>query len=368
MRLAVALIVVMILYGILAALYRKYWNMGLGIHLSFSKDIANIGEQVTLTEVIENKKTLPLPILHVKFKTSRTFEFEDKENAQTTDHYYRNDVFSILGRQKVTRFLPFKTTHRGYFPITELHITSRDLFLTKTFADVLPNQTALYVLPERLNLQQFSAMHEQMLGDFHTHRQSIEDPFAFCGIRPYQNFDTMKSINWKATAHTGMLMVNQFQPSTESEVRIFLNLTPYMKSCANGLFEHAINIANTVGYAFIEDDIDVSLNTNAFDILTKKPICLTSGHSMEHKLSLGRILSRIDLQQKCSDFMELLKSSIKQESHPVSYILISTYRDNALLSFFESFGADDSMYWIIPEYAYTDVNYNNRRIMKWELL
>ncbi len=367
MRLLIALTVVMLLYGIQAFLYRRHWNTNLKVFLSFSRDVVNIGDQVVLTEVIENKKSLPLPILHVKFKTSRTFDFDEKENAQITDHYYRNDVFSILGRQRVTRKLPFTTTHRGYFAITELHITSRDLFLTKTFANVLPNQTALYVFPKLLALQPFPAMHEQMLGDFHTHRQSIEDPFAICGIRKYQSFDTMKSINWKATAHTGMLMVNQFEPATSNEVRIFLNLTPYVTSFTDGLSEHAINIANTVGCAFIEDNVDVSLHTNVYDIVTKKPSQLYAGHSMEHKTSLSRILSRIDLHQKCSDFMELITTSIRQEDHPVSYIMISTYRDDSLFSFFEGCLKKENIYWIIPEYAYADVHFKNSNIMKWEL-
>lgn len=367
MRLVIALAVMMLLYSIQSRLYREYWDLGLGIRLSFSKDTANMGEQIVLTEVIENRKPIPLPILHVKFRTARTFVFEDNENAQTTDHYYRNDVFSILGRQKVTRQLPFLATHRGYFPINELHITSKDLFLTRSFAGVLPNDTALYVLPERLEMKPFSSMHEQMLGDFHTHRQSMEDPFAFAGIRPYQTFDPMKSINWKTTAHMGMLMVNQYQPATSNEVRIFLNLTPYMKAYADGLFEHAINIANTVGAALIDDSIDVSLHTNAYDIVTKEQPYLAAGHSTDHKLTLARMLSRIDLKQRCSDFMELLTGSVKKEDHPISYILISTYRDEALLSFFESFAADDNMYWIIPEYSYADIHYTNHRILKWEL-
>lgn len=367
MRLIIALAVLMLLYSIQSRLYREYWNIGLRIRLTFSKDTANIGEQIVLTQVIENRKALPLPILHVKFRTTRTFSFEDNENTQTTDYHYRNDVFSVLGKQKVTRQLPFLVTHRGYFSINELHLTSRDLFLTKSFVSILPNDTAIYVLPERLQAKHFASMHEQMLGDFHTHRQSMEDPFAFAGIRPYQTFDTMKSINWKSTAHMGMLMVNQYQPATSNEVRIFLNLTPYMQSYADGLFEHAINIANTVGSAFIDDAIDVSLQTNAYDILTKEQSYLAPGHGKEHKLTLARMLSRIDLKQKCSDFMELVRNSIKKENHPVSYILISTYRDDALLSLFERFAAKDNMYWIIPEYSYANIHYTNQRIMKWEV-
>lgn len=367
MRLIIALVVVITIYSIQAYLYRRYWDKDLSVSLSFSKQTVEIGEKVELTEVIENHKSLPLPVLHVKFKTARTFAFDNTENAQISDHYYRNDVFSIAGYQRITRTLPFTPAQRGYFPITEVHLISKNLFLTSQFAKVLDNDTALYVLPSTLPLHSFTPMQEQIMGDFISNKQGMEDPFFFRGIRPYQSYDTMKSINWKASAHTGNMMVNQYFPTTSNEVRILLNLTPYKKSNADILYEHGIRIANTIGTSFMEKDIDVSFYTNGVDIVTKDMPVLHAGHGRQHKLSLSKLLSRLDLHQKPSDFLELATSLMKKESHAVSYILISTYRDDAMHSFFNENRMQFDIHWIIPEFDYNEVTITHANMLRWDL-
>ncbi len=368
MRLIIAIGIVLLLYSIQSRLYRKYWKRGLDVTLSFSRDTADIGEELSLTEVITNRKSLPLPILHVKFYTARSFLFSDNQNAQTTDHYYRNDVFSILGNQKITRQLTFQTTHRGYFAIDSLQITSKDLFLMRTFATSLENRTYLYVLPAIIHGTAFDTVKDKILGDMHANGQGPEDPYAFCGIRAYQTYDSMKHINWKATAHTGTLMVNQYQPAISDEVCILLNMTPYSKSGADALQEHAINIAHSLGLAFMEHAIDVSLYTNGCDILSKAQPCLMRGHGTEHQMSLSRLLSRLDIRQKCTSFTEMMRTHLQDGSHRIRYIIISTYRDDALLSIFESICPRTDAYWIIPEYPSADIRYDNRNIIKWSLI
>ena len=52
----------------------------------------------------------------------------------------------------------------------------------------------------------------------------LEDPFAFAAIRDYTPDDPMKTINWKASARTGSLMVNTFTSTVSSGVRVFLDV------------------------------------------------------------------------------------------------------------------------------------------------
>jgi uncharacterized protein (DUF58 family) len=61
-------------------------------------------------------------------------------------------------------------------------------------------------------------------GVMQTKRQFLEDPFEYRGMREYQPYDDMKSINWKATAKTGDFKVNLHDFTTVRSVRIFLNL------------------------------------------------------------------------------------------------------------------------------------------------
>ena len=52
-------------------LYKKYWAKNLYVSVSFRQDAIYEGDEGEIVEVIENRKRLPLPILKVKFQTSK---------------------------------------------------------------------------------------------------------------------------------------------------------------------------------------------------------------------------------------------------------------------------------------------------------
>lgn len=72
--------------------------------LNFSKKNAVCGETIELIETVTNKKRLPLPYINLKFQVNRAFRFEDgEENSVVSDNTYRNDIFSLMMYQKVTK-------------------------------------------------------------------------------------------------------------------------------------------------------------------------------------------------------------------------------------------------------------------------
>ena len=359
MRLLIAVFVVIGVYSLQLKLYRKYWNRGLSIDLSFSKDMVPCGEKVELVEVIGNDKMLALPILNVKFATSRSFLFDEEINANVSDRYYRNDIFSVLGNQRIERRLKFVTTARGIFRIKELQVSTKDLFLKHPFANIMNNSTELIVFPKRIPMEQYVKIRNQMMGEYEVNRWDNPDPFAFRGIRPYQTFDGMGSINWKATARFDELMVNQYCPTTKNEVRIYLNLRPYMKSQAYLLAEHAISIISTIAADFISLGINVSFYTNGWDVeaevndqeepdISKHPT-LTAGGGRAHMTALDIMLSRIDIRKKASDFMDILNKGFDKAADQITHIIVSTYRDDELYMFYEQHYNTGSVCWIVPE-------------------
>jgi uncharacterized protein (DUF58 family) len=52
----------------------------------------------------------------------------------------------------------------------------------------------------------------------------FEDPSRVAGKREYQAGDSLRRIDWKASAVAGRLQVRQYQPAISLEVAIFLNL------------------------------------------------------------------------------------------------------------------------------------------------
>lgn len=392
MRLLIAFVAVWVIYNMQLRLYKKYWEYGLEVDLKFSKNIVSFGEKVELIEVIENNKPLPLPILNVKFATSRSFIFDEEENANVSDRYYRNDIFSILGYQKIERRLEFVTSARGVSRINELQVSTRDLFLKHPFADIMDNQTEIIVLPKRIPLENYVWIHNQLMGDYETVRWDNPDPFVFRGIRPYQSFDTMGSINWKATAKVGDLMVNQYQPTTESEAKIYLNLRPYMKSQADFLAEHAISIVSTIASEYISHGINVSFYTNGWDLdvdmaepentekhnditnddkrtgaaITLNPH-LDMGGGREHLKTLDVMLARIDISKKASDMMRILEEGFANAKDNTTHILVSTYRDDALYDFFEKHIGNTVFYWIVPEREGNIVDLRYNGMYRWDV-
>ena len=113
------LIIVMLLgagavYMVLRKIYAALWYKNLTVRIDFSKKNAVCGETIELVETVTNKKRLPLPYINLKFQVNRAFRFEDgEENSVVSDNTYRNDIFSLMMYQKVTRKIPIKCTKRG---------------------------------------------------------------------------------------------------------------------------------------------------------------------------------------------------------------------------------------------------------------
>ena len=209
----IRLIVIGILFFLLFLLqrevYKRLWNRHLTVTVAFGQDHIFQGSQGELKEIIENRKRLPLSMLKVKFKTDRHLLFDSGQGSRTTDQFYRNDVFHIGSGEKVTRTLKFQGGRRGYYHIDSASLVASDFLLTGMFLADVPAKTSLYVYPRPFDSREFRISLTKLNGEVLARRHLLEDPFEYRGIREYQPFDDMRSINWKATAKTDDLKVNQ---------------------------------------------------------------------------------------------------------------------------------------------------------------
>lgn len=96
-----------LLYILQDLIYKTFWDKNLSVSIHFQDKAVLEGEQATLTEVIENRKLLPLAYLNVKFQVSRNLVFQNMENTSVSDFNYKNDVFSVLFHQRIRRTLVF---------------------------------------------------------------------------------------------------------------------------------------------------------------------------------------------------------------------------------------------------------------------
>lgn len=331
MEIIITVFFCIIIYVSQQTIYHKYWDKKLKVEIKFMEQYVEAGDKAEITEVVNNAKLLPLPAFHVKFSTSKTFLFSENDNSRVTDLYHRNDAFSIMGNQKVTRRLNFTTTKRGMYFITGTNIIARDFFLVKAFAKALPDTDYIYVLPRKKRTPELQALYNAVIGEIETKSGLYEDPFSFRGIREYTTSDSMRSINWKATAKTDELMVNVYNNTCEERIRILLNLEMNAMIKIEYVTELCIELASTLSAEFIHCGIPVSLETNGLDVLTGELVGVESGASAEHIITVDKHLARIKANGGIAPFLSILQNEHHKADKNTTYIIVSAYHKQDLL-------------------------------------
>lgn len=291
-----------LLFVIQKRVYEKLWQRSLYVSVSFGNEPIFEGDQGELKEIIENKKRLPLSVLKVKFKTDRHLIFGNEKGSRTTDQYYRNDIFRIGGGERVTRTLKFQGGRRGYYTIDEVSLVASDLFFLSQLTADKKVKTELYVYPRPYDAARLRRSLIQMNGEMLSRRHLQEDPFEYRGIREYQPYDDMRSINWKATAKTGDFKVNQRNYTSLKSVRIFFNIQDDNILKKEAAVEMTLRIAASLCQLFLRQGVQVSCYGNGVDIVTRSPLSIHPKAGQGQMDAVYRGLARIDTEQPAVDF------------------------------------------------------------------
>ncbi|MDO4327972.1 MAG: DUF58 domain-containing protein [Lachnospiraceae bacterium] len=291
-----------LMFLIQGIVYSRYWDRGLQARLWFAQPALREGERGELKEVVENRKRMPLPVLHVNLQINRSLVFASQENTAVSDQAYRRDVFSVLPYQQITRTLPFTAAKRGYYPCREVELVGRTLFFQGPFVKKIPQQTSLYVYPKAISMEPVKAACQEMLGEYLWKKRLFEDPFSFQGIRDYEPHDSFRQVNWKAYGRTGQLKVNVFEHTAMAKAEILLNLKGDSIWTEELLLEGVIRVGAALAEQWIALGVPVGLQTNGRDLESGGLVTVRSGAGAAHARTILQALSRIDLSK--TDFRQ----------------------------------------------------------------
>lgn len=252
----------LILTGLWNLYYSRHWNANLTVSLAFLQNFVYTGERVQMTEQIENRKKMMLPVLEVGFHMDKNLAFYDCENTSVSDFTYKRDIFALLGRQRVTRRLTLDCTKRGYYRIDTSYLTAFSMLHRRRFSAECPADTELYVYAARTDVSELLVACERLMGSLQCAKRLYEDPFAFSSIREYTVTDPMNTINWKASARTGDLMVNTFESTLTEKVMIYLDVEDSGILKYEHLTEEAISVAASLAQKLIGRGMEVGICVN----------------------------------------------------------------------------------------------------------
>lgn len=314
---------VLIFFFLQQMLYKKLWDKNLYVSVSFKESEMTEGETGEVIEIVENRKRLPLNMLKVKFQTSRHLGFADDKSSKTTDQYYRNDIFQIGGGEKITRRLTFVGKKRGYYHISNIDMVGSDLFLTTEMVKNQGTTCYLYVYPKMFNSREFGLSLQKLNGEVLVKRHLLEDPFEYRGIREYQAYDDIRSVNWKATARTGALKVNQKNYTAMQTIRIFLNVEDRGILKKDAEVETCMQIVMGLAKYFLDQGIKVSCYANGKDVITGEYVCIDGGAGAGQQDVIGKALARINTEVNPWPFGELFEDIILKESQGLVTLFVS---------------------------------------------
>ncbi len=281
-----------IFFWIQGRVYERLWKKNLKIQIAFQDQPAMEGERASLTETIRNEKSFPIPLLHVKFETSRYLVFDEQEHVSLSDHSYKNDLFGVMPWQQIRRTLGFTCKKRGHYTIERAELVSSFLFFRDIHHERRPVDTEIYVYPRRLYLPELDIFLKQLVWSQRSKRRLYEDPFSFAGIREYQPYDPQRYINWMASAKTGQLMVNIRDYTSGQPVMILVNLEASLTWHTDALLEESIRLAVTAAALLTEAGVPVSVWTTRD--LAAPPPPEASGRALDQ---LNRRMAVLDLEQ-----------------------------------------------------------------------
>ena len=313
-------------------IYERFWDKDLSLDFAFSSREAFEGDKLYLSEELTNRKPLPLPWIFARFQVSRNLKFATEANPDADNNYFQFDIFSIMMYQRIRRKRSFTCEKRGFYKIRRLDMLCSNLFHTKHFHKRLECTIGLTVFPrpiEDYNLQNiiFKNLDAMILSN------SLINPdvFEFKGIREYLPTDSLRFVNFKASAVSQQLMVNIHAPTTSKRLEILLNLEPYAIRTNSELYEQSIRLAAAIAKHYIGEDVKVGLITNGLDISTAQPITIQGGSSSGHLYKIYEALARTAIPLICPPFAHMLD---KLDNTETVYAIISPNHDDDLLAAF----------------------------------
>lgn len=250
---------------ILRRVYKNLWSRNLSFRLDFDSPAVYAGGTAGILEVVENRKRLPVPLLEVCFRIQKGIQLPGVENVLTSDYIYKRDLFSLMGMESVTRTYKAGCPRRGCYSFSQMPLTCRSLLLGSAYTCDSGSDKNLYVYAARTDVSDIMPVFESLFGEFQSSRKYYEDPFAFSGIRDYTLQDPMKTINWKASARTGSLMVNTFSSVLSSQIMIYLDVSDRFLLKKDEQLEECISVAATMAARLLGDGMEVGLSVNTPD-------------------------------------------------------------------------------------------------------
>jgi uncharacterized protein (DUF58 family) len=267
-----------------------------------------LGEKIKIDLHVQNRSWLPIPWLELR---------ETLPVALAGPHSFRS-VIHLPPRGDAKFEYSMDAIKRGYYPVGPLFISTGDILGLSDALQAESQAEHLVVYPRIVPFTSVKIPSRSPQGTLRHSTPLFEDPTRVFGKRGYVSGDSLRRIDWKASASTGRLQVKLLEPSIALETCIILNLDTedyYYRSRIDST-ELAIVIAASISSWFIEKKKMAGLTVNGRDPLTAdgRPQPLPPHKGKGHLMRLLETLARVDVVENSS-----LASLVQKQRHGLAW-------------------------------------------------
>lgn len=358
MRIILILFVTIGFYWLQRYVFVKNCYKKLNAVVDFSNSGLFEGESLKLKILISNKKIMPVWWLTVKYKLSRNLVFQGIKDSNLGNDNYCCDSFFVMSYERVIKEYELLAARRGYYYIGEIELNSGDFFGDTRLIMKLNNNSELYVYPRLIAAEEMRVVFNKIYGEIISRRNFQEDPFQLRGIREYSAFDSMKAINWKATARSGELKVNEFESTCSGGITILLNVEKFNNFDKPEVLEKAVSIAATLVTDFIKVGLEVELLSNGRNEFLGEEVWVQSGCTLEKNVEIYEALAALNINTMGRPLAEFIDEEISGMRKNRVIILISHYNSIGVMEIFRTKMAQGyTLKWIVPEIETLDTTF-----------
>jgi uncharacterized protein (DUF58 family) len=263
------------------------------------EDHAFPGETITVDLRVANRKPLPLPWLDVRERFPADMIAPDDEEFRISG---RADVMqtdwstSVGGDQRVMRRYDLHCPDRGVFELGPTRLRSGDLFGLFSDERLEDRLTPVIVYPRTVDLGDLGLLARRPFGERPRGIPVFEDPSRVAGVRDYRPGDSLRRIDWNATARLGRLQARVYDPSSSQHLLICLNtqtIVPAWKGHIAGVLERSITVAASIARDAYERRHSVGLIANGSFLESDRAIRIAPGQRPEQFIRILEALAVI---------------------------------------------------------------------------
>jgi uncharacterized protein (DUF58 family) len=233
-----------------AWLWNRYVLAGLLYERRLSVRRAFPGEIVELTLSVTNPKPLPIPWVRVVDYLPAALPVREVALlAAGKDKTTLVTTWALRWFDRATRHYHLFCTRRGHYALGPTEFSSGDAFALFTSRREQGRSDRLVVFPEIWPLSALGLPAKDPFGVAATHERLFEDPVRTRGVRDLQPDDSFRTVHWKASARHGQLQARVFEPTSDLQLMIFLNVTSlprHWQGQIPELFERAVSVAGSI--------------------------------------------------------------------------------------------------------------------------